>query len=84
VCRRAPERDDYFGAAVSILNLNGAYGLDATIGAPGEEVGGDDKGYASGSGDPPVRRQQGPRGRFRGRRPRARRSGQYYGYLAHQ
>jgi hypothetical protein len=42
-----PERDDYFGAAVSILNLNGAYGLDATIGAPGEEVSGDDRGYAS-------------------------------------
>ena len=79
-----PERDDYFGAAVSILNLNGAYGLDATIGAPGEEVGGDDKGYASGS---VTRLYGGSKGLGGGSAVDGRAlgvPGQYYGYLAHQ
>lgn len=44
-----PERDDAFGAAVSVLNLNGANGLDAAVGAPGEEVAGDSRGYGSGT-----------------------------------
>jgi len=45
----APERTDYFGARVSLLNLNGIKGLDAAVGAPGEEVAGDQAGYASGT-----------------------------------
>jgi hypothetical protein len=78
------ERDDFFGAAVSILNLNGAYGLDATIGAPGELVGGDDSGYSSGT---VTRLYGGGKGlgggsAISGRSVGA--AGQYYGYLAHQ
>jgi hypothetical protein len=79
-----PERDDYFGAAVSILNLNGAYGLDAAIGAPGEEVTGDDRGYASGT---VTRLYGGSKGLGVGSAVDGRAlgvPGQYYGYLAHQ
>ncbi|MEV4704666.1 integrin alpha [Actinoplanes sp. NPDC049316] len=45
----APERNDWFGAGVSLLNLNGIKGLDAVVGAPGELVAGDQAGYASGT-----------------------------------
>jgi hypothetical protein len=78
------ERDDTFGAAVSILNLNGAYGMDATIGSPGELVTGDTRGYASGT---VTRLYGGSKGlgvgsAISGRSLGA--AGQYYGYLAHQ
>lgn len=44
-----PEHSDAFGSSVSLLNLNGAGGLDAVIGAPGETVTGDSKGFPSGT-----------------------------------
>ncbi|UQU65213.1 VCBS repeat-containing protein [Couchioplanes caeruleus] len=44
-----PETGDAFGAAVSLLNLNGKNGLDAAVGAPGESVAGDAAGWASGT-----------------------------------
>jgi hypothetical protein len=44
-----PERGDTFGSAVSLLNLNGAGGLDALIGTPEEQVAGDTPGYPSGT-----------------------------------
>ncbi|MGA5303249.1 FG-GAP and VCBS repeat-containing protein [Nucisporomicrobium flavum] len=44
-----PEKGDAFGAAVSLLNLNGKNGLDAAVGAPGESVSGDAAGWASGT-----------------------------------
>jgi hypothetical protein len=78
------ERDDTFGAAVSILNLNGAYGLDATIGAPGELVSGDTNGYSSGT---VTRLYGGGKGLGAGSAVSGRSvgaAGQYYGYLAHQ
>ncbi|MEU8661377.1 hypothetical protein [Actinoplanes philippinensis] len=43
------ERGDRFGAAVALLNLNGAGGLDAAIGSPDEQVPGDQAGYGSGT-----------------------------------
>jgi hypothetical protein len=45
----APERGDTFGSSVSLLNLNGAGGLDALIGSPEELVAGDTTGYSSGT-----------------------------------
>lgn len=44
-----PERDDEFGQAVALLNLNGSGGLDALVGSPGEVVAGDTAGHGSGS-----------------------------------
>ncbi|MER7166367.1 hypothetical protein ABT336_09920 [Micromonospora sp. NPDC000207] len=44
----APEKDDRFGSAVALLNLNGTGGLDAIVTANNEEVAGDTKGYGSG------------------------------------
>jgi hypothetical protein len=79
-----PERDDTFGAAVSVLNLNGAYGLDAVIGAPGELVTGDTPGYSSGT---VTRLYGGSKGLGSGSAISGRSLGaaeRYYGYLAHQ
>ncbi|HWS34255.1 MAG TPA: FG-GAP-like repeat-containing protein [Actinoplanes sp.] len=45
----SPERRDEFGASVALLNLNGAGGLDALVGSPGEVVAGDTPGYGSGA-----------------------------------
>ena len=43
------ESNDGFGAAVTLLNLDGSGPLEALVGTPREEVGGDDKGYPSGT-----------------------------------
>ncbi|MFB9852025.1 FG-GAP-like repeat-containing protein [Micromonospora andamanensis] len=43
------ERNDRFGGAVAILNLNGTGPLDAVVTSPGEEVSGDSAGFGSGS-----------------------------------
>jgi hypothetical protein len=45
----ATEKDDRFGSAVAVLNLDGTRRLDAAITAPAEAVGGDTKGQPSGS-----------------------------------
>ncbi|WP_233601131.1 MULTISPECIES: hypothetical protein [Micromonospora] len=45
----AAERGDKFGASVALLHLDRRGGLDAVVGAPGEEVTGDLAGYPSGS-----------------------------------
>jgi FG-GAP repeat protein len=45
----AAEKEDFFGAAVAVLNLDGTKRLDAVITAPNETVGGDTKGEPSGS-----------------------------------
>ncbi|PZF92329.1 hypothetical protein C1I93_19660 [Micromonospora endophytica] len=43
------ERDDRFGGAVAILNLDGKGPLDALVASAGEEVAGDQAGYPSGT-----------------------------------
>lgn len=43
------EKGDEFGRVVSVLNLNGAGGLDVLVGSQDEEVAGDIPGYGSGS-----------------------------------
>jgi hypothetical protein len=43
------ERRDYFGDAVTLLNLDGTGPLEAVVGSPGEEVTGDQVGYPSGT-----------------------------------
>jgi hypothetical protein len=43
------ETNDYFGDAVTLLNLNGTGALEAVVGSPGEEVAGDTAGFPSGS-----------------------------------
>ena len=45
----AAEKDDTFGDAVTMLNLNGAGPLEALVGTSGEEVTGDPVGYPSGT-----------------------------------
>ncbi|WP_430780358.1 FG-GAP-like repeat-containing protein [Actinoplanes sp. G11-F43] len=45
----SPERDDQFGTAVALLNLDGGGGLDALVGSPGEVHSGDRPGLGSGS-----------------------------------
>jgi hypothetical protein len=44
-----PERDDRFGASVSVLALNGPGRMDAAIGSPGEMVAGDTGTFSSGT-----------------------------------
>jgi hypothetical protein len=79
-----PERDDAFGSAVAVLNLNGANGLDAVVGAPGERVAGDDRNYGSGT----VTKLFGGGNGLGGGVSVSGRAlgvgGLYYGYLAHQ
>jgi hypothetical protein len=80
----ATERDDTFGTAVAVLNLNGSGGMDAAIGSPGEGVKGDPAGYASGT---VTRMYGGSKGLGAGSAVSGRALGvetQYYGYLAHQ
>ena len=80
----APERGDSFGAVVSLLNLNGANGMDTAIGAPGEMVGGDSGDFSSGT----VTKLYGGGNGLGGGSAVSGRSlgvaGESYGYLAHQ
>lgn len=78
------ERGDTFGASVSVLNLNGANGLDAAIGSPGEIVTGDLHGWSSGT---VTRMYGGSKGLGAGTAVSGRALGvetESYGYLAHQ
>lgn len=45
----SPEKEDWFGSAVAVLNLDGTKRLDAAITAPYEAVSGDTKGEPSGT-----------------------------------
>jgi hypothetical protein len=78
------ERGDTFGAAVSVLNLNGNKWLDAAVGSPGELVAGDPAGYSSGAVS---RLYGGNNGLGSGTAVNGRALGvetSGYGYLAHQ